>query len=259
MTQDKVLDKLSKIKAQMESEGAIGNEHAAQAFAAKLQELLLRHKLSIADVPGQVTSTKEPEIIEAFVQSSKDGFVRSGRRQAWSEVLATIVANAYSCRILISTKSNAIWFVGTVEDTKVAEFVFVKLWRLADNLAWTANRTYRKKLRDAGHGIGSGGNSGFRQAFLTGFVRRMRERLETERKEVLKDVTSTALVPLKTLDHAIEKYIAEKCTGPAAPTIQMGLDNVDGFRAGIKTANDVNLSQKGIEETENKKQIGGQK
>lgn len=256
MTTDKILDKLSKIKAQMESEGELGNEHAAQAFAAKLQELLLRHKLSIADVPGQVTSTKPPEIIETYVENSQDGFKYVGRRQSWSEVLASIVAAAYSCKILVTAKSNSIWFVGVSEDTKVAEFVFVKLWRLADKLAWTANRTYRKKLRDQGRGVGSGGNSGFRQAFLTGFVRRMRDRLEEQRAKILSTETSTALVPLKNLDMAISKFIDEKYPANLS-AVTLELENIDGYKAGIDTANKVDLNQKGVETTETKK-IGGE-
>jgi hypothetical protein len=50
MTQEKILDKLGKIKAHMESAQEIGNEAEAQAFAAMLQSLLLKHKLEMTDI-----------------------------------------------------------------------------------------------------------------------------------------------------------------------------------------------------------------
>jgi 1,6-anhydro-N-acetylmuramate kinase len=50
MTQEKILEKLGKIKAHMESAQEIGNEAEAQAFASMLQNLLTKHKLEMTDI-----------------------------------------------------------------------------------------------------------------------------------------------------------------------------------------------------------------
>ena len=63
MTDGKILEKLGKIKNHMESAKEIGNEAEAQAFAAMLQTLLLKHKLSLTDVE-YASEMKDEPIVE---------------------------------------------------------------------------------------------------------------------------------------------------------------------------------------------------
>ena len=66
MTQEKILEKLGKIKAMADSAKEIGNEAEAQAFAAMLQNLLLKHKLDMTDVQYGVHLQEEP-VEQSFV------------------------------------------------------------------------------------------------------------------------------------------------------------------------------------------------
>ena len=47
---EKILDKLGKIKAHMESAAEIGNVAEAQVFGVMLQNLLAKHKLEMTDI-----------------------------------------------------------------------------------------------------------------------------------------------------------------------------------------------------------------
>jgi hypothetical protein len=59
---EKILDKLGKIKAHMESAKEIGNEQEAEAFAGMLQQLLLKHKLEMTDIDYNREMQDEPII-----------------------------------------------------------------------------------------------------------------------------------------------------------------------------------------------------
>ena len=50
MTRDKMIDRIQKLLAHADSAKKLGNEEEAQAFAAKVNELLLKHKLSMSSV-----------------------------------------------------------------------------------------------------------------------------------------------------------------------------------------------------------------
>ena len=47
MEKESIISLLRKLMAQADGEKAVGNRAAAEAFAAKAQELLLKHKLTI--------------------------------------------------------------------------------------------------------------------------------------------------------------------------------------------------------------------
>lgn len=253
MTTEKVLSKLSKLHAHMESAKAIGSEKEAQAFSEKLQELLLAHKLSMADIPIGDARTKEEAIIEHRAEYAGTGVPLRSKRVGWMELLARIVAQAYNCAHLISLRSNQIWFVGTETDTKIAEFAFVTLTRLARNLGTRESGMYAARLRQQGlpH------QKGFRQAFLQGFCRRLQERLEESRRVVLSSSTALVIV-LDRQKAALAKHMNTLSGGRAGPPPRYNDSNVSGYSRGREVANTIDLGKKGISGTAtDKRQIGG--
>lgn len=92
-TIDKVIDKVQKLHAHAESAKKIGNEAEAQAFAAKVQELLTQYKLSMSDVEFARRDDEDP-IDQAEVNLTKHGFRTKQVRIEWQEMLAAVIGRS---------------------------------------------------------------------------------------------------------------------------------------------------------------------
>ena len=57
-TQEKVIDKIRKLNAMAEGAEKIGNRTEAEAFATKVQEMLLNHKLTMSMDEEQLSYQK---------------------------------------------------------------------------------------------------------------------------------------------------------------------------------------------------------
>ena len=131
MTLNNCIDKLRKIKAHSESAEKIGSMEEAETFAAMFQQLLLKHKLEATDLEFEEEEKDEP-IIEHVVEWQEIQF--GHKRVGWVERLASIVAEAHFCRILVRSGSSRITLVGRQSDMEIAEFMLVTLVRIADKL-----------------------------------------------------------------------------------------------------------------------------
>jgi hypothetical protein len=241
MTTDKVLDKLSKLKAAREGEAALGNSAAAEAFAEAINRLLIQHELSEVDIP--IGGVKDEPIIEQQVDLKQFGIKYSRVRIGWQEALARIVAPAHLCRFLVHSGSNFITFVGTREHVAVAEYAYGVLASAADRMSMKAREDWWKDECGGQH-LESGG---FRASWLSGFIGRIGERFREARKvEVAQAVnSSTALMRLDNALTRVSKHIGEKYKSKvrAAST---GGNSAAGYRAGRAAADQMKLGQKGV-------------
>jgi hypothetical protein len=243
MTTDKILDKLSKLKASRDGEKAIGNSAAAaEAFAEAINRLLLAHELSEVDIPVAGKLAEDP-IIEVSVNLESHNIKRTRVRIGWQEAMARIVAKAHLCKFLIHVGSNRITFVGTKANATVAEYAFGVLTSSADRMSWAAREEWWKEECGGQH-LESGN---FRAAWLHGFVTRIQERFdEARRKEVAATASSSmALVKLENALVRAQQYVSEKYTGKTAAA-HMGTGNSAGYRAGRQAADNMKLGQKGV-------------
>jgi len=250
---DKVLDKLAKLKAHMESAQQVSTEAEAQAFSAAIQRLLMEHKLTMADIPDPIThEVKEEPIVRHHVNLREHEIAQKKRRIAWQEKIAIIVSKAYYCSMLISLKSNDIWFVGTESDVKIAEFMYVKLVRL---LTTISEKEYvrafyeckaRGRVEDA---------RGFKESFLAGFCNRLKDRLEEEKHRVEDEATAacTSLVPLRTAETRVAQFMMQ--FGRAKSSTRMDLSNELGYTRGRSAADRINLSDRAISGQGSNKQL----
>lgn len=242
MTTDKILDKLSKLKAMQESEAAIGNSNAAEAFASMINAMLLKHELSMIDIPQ--IGAKEDPIVEVPVNHDVYNIKKTRVRIGWQEVLADVVARAHLCKYLIAAGTNKIWFVGTKSNATVAEYAYGVLASSADRMSMAAREQWWKEECGGVH-LKSGN---YRAAWLTGFIERIAERFaEARRKEV--QATGNSGMALIRLDQALVRaadYIKDnyKKKGPKAAQLGMGSD--DGYDAGRAAADRMSLG-KGLE------------
>lgn len=254
MTTEKILDKLAKLKAARDGEAKIGNQAAAEAFAEAINRLLIQHELSEADI--QMPAEQDP-IVEHFVtpMMMKEHGVKYGRsRIGWQEALASLVARAHLCRLLVHPGSNAVTFVGTKAHVTVAEYAFLVLVAAADRMSIQARHEWWRDV----HGGAHVESNGFRASWLSGFVRRIGERFEEARRaEVIAAAVgeSTALMCLNKALVRAGDYIDEKYKKKSAPT-KIGGANMDGYRAGRAAADKMKLGQRGVE-GKNVPKIGG--
>lgn len=272
MISDKLLQKLAKMKAQAEGAAAIGSEAEAQAFAQKLQELLLHHKIHMSDVEAINLEQEEP-ITEHFVDFKAGSIPFKKRRVEWSENLASVVAWAHFCRLLVHRGSNYITFVGRESDCQVAEYMFVTLHRAVDKIADEAYAAFTLECVDECAYCGAKKSScqqryhefepnwararGFRPSFVKAFVARLARRLYEHRDEAVKG-NSTALIRVQGAESAVVKYMKEKYDKKKAEEIGGERSvNYEGHRRGRAAADKVNLQANALTgDDQNVKKLG---
>jgi hypothetical protein len=250
MEQEKILDKLQKIKNMAEGAKAIGNEAEAQAFAAMLQQLMLKHKLSMTDIQYAAEMKDEPIVEQRaprMYKGNKQVYVEFPdvevvkRRRLWAEELAMVIAEAYASRILVTEGWSMITFVGHKSNVQIAEYLFLTLLRSADKMSNTAAKSFRAKYRSEVGGAGMTPN-GYRESWLDGFVTRIAQRLREERDQFGKKADQcTALVRVNKEAIAVKAYIDGKHAKMAKSLNQGKNFNPAGWAEGKKAANDMNI------------------
>ena len=248
---EKILDKLSKLKAAREGEAALGNSAAAEAFAEAINRLLIQHELSEVDIP--VGGVKDEPIVEQLVDLKQFGIKHSRVRIGWQEALARIVAQAHLCKFLVATGSNFITFVGTREHVAVAEYAYGVLASAADRMSFAAREQWWKDECGGQHLE----SNGFRGSWLSGFIGRIGERFKEARKAEVAQAanSSTALMRLDNALVRVQKHVDEKYKRKVAGT-SMGGNNAAGYRAGRAAADQMKIRQRGVGSSSTK-QIGG--
>jgi hypothetical protein len=199
---EKMIDKIRKLQAHSDSAHTIGNEAEAQAFAAKVQELLTAYKLSQADI-GSGVEPDEPVNVTQF--GWKDlGLKARNKRVAWVERLASHVGKAYYCEfVIVARYGNIGYYVGTETDRQVAIFMFITLARFLHDLANREARRYHYEQWKAAGSSATGAipeeAHGFKAGFITGFIKRLWERFDDEiRPKTVQDNSKvTAIVLLR--------------------------------------------------------------
>ena len=247
MTQEKILDKLAKLKAAQEGEAKIGNTAAAEAFASMINKMLLQHELSMSDVEMRTQAVDDP-IVQLRVDLASYGIKGVRARVGWQEALARIVAQANLCKFLVTPGSNVIHFVGTKAHTVVAEYAFGILTSSADRMSKDARDAYWREHRDDADFV----SGNYRAAWIMGFTSRIAERFAEARREEVRAAgantpggSSTALVRLDQALVRAQDYIDNKFGGAKAAPTRMGFGISVGREAGRAAADKMHLG-KGI-------------
>lgn len=248
----KVIDKLVKLQAQQQSESAIGNSAAAEAFAGMINKMLIEHELNPSDIDYARVTDKDP-IVEITVDLSKYRIERKKSRIAWQETLARVVANAHLCSFLIRTGSNSITFVGTKSHATVAEYVFGTLVPAVNTMA--THEYWRFRAPFKGKGNDESATHGFKASWIAAFITRVNERFEEARKaavtQAAADVPNGASVAMIRLDGAlvkVRKYVDDKFKarrGVSALALERGR-NSEGAARGRAAADKMAIGRRGV-------------
>jgi hypothetical protein len=237
MTQDKLLDKLRKLKAHADSAEKIGNSAEAEAFASMFQKLLLDHKLEMSDIEFEEMERTE-KVEKHWVDYSKYGIKVKNQRILWMERLAGVIARAHFCRILVHPGRNYITLVGRKDDIAVAEYMYVTLVRLADRMSYLEYGKYNREcMRLYGNATKA---HGFREAWLQAFILRLAERYEQA-----KQAAEAQCVALVRLDTAVDDFINTMRDGkPAKKAGALSTHtafNREGSKRGTEAADNIDL------------------
>jgi hypothetical protein len=228
-----VMDKLQKLIAHEKSARAIGNIAEAEAFAAKVAELLFKHNLSMSDVEIKEQEINEP-IDREYVRGEKG-------RSVWMEMLAQAVATSCFCRHMIIGGTSTQIFVGRTSDRQAAGALYRHLIGCAVSLVNAEKRKLRdhnphtdpRRRQKYAHEFG--------RSYLLGFASAVSKRLEAERRQLETQTQGgTALVLRK--NAALDRWWAEReDTFRDSRGLSVNLRNGDGFSRGVAAGNSINL------------------
>lgn len=207
---DVITQKLVKLLTHARGAEAIGNAAEAAAFAAKAQELLDKHELTMSDVEYAAIQKEDPISEANAVRASKPSKVRI----KWQEDLADIVARGHHCRIVLVWRGgNRFYFVGRESHRALAEHVYVQLVDFAEAQSYRDYATQWQERKRAGYGKGERTDPGFRAAWYRGFNQAISERMREQRRETERKARAEghglALIRLDNADQAVQRYMKE--------------------------------------------------
>lgn len=214
-----VHERIRKLIAHAESARTIGNIAEAQAFAAKVQKMLLDHKLTMSDV-----ETAEQPVAHQVGEPSRV----YKRAQVWSTHLGSAVARSCFCRVIEMTGTSRLIFVGREQDRLIA----ISMWRFLIDIAIgfaAKDGPILKRLRPKMPPVK------IRASFLMGFAAAIHARLASERAAEITATGNAAIVLVQKEGAALQLYIDEsfKTQHKKSKPIRQSLAFNAGFARGM--------------------------
>ena len=239
---ERVVDRLKKMLRHAESAKEIGSEEEAQAFAAKIQELLSLHKIELSEVEYRKLDEVDP-VVHKLVDFGSAGIPIRKRRIEWQEELALIVCQAYFCKVIVIGGTSNLYFAGRGLDLEAAEKTFLYLARVARSIAEKQYMKFFHECRKAGNVEAA---RGFIRSYLVGFTTRLAERYEEERQRIKAEhaASGTALVRLTDALTAVGDYVQRTMKTKKAPFLMgSGIENEHGYKRGRQDAEAIPIGQ----------------
>jgi len=236
---EKAITLIKKLLAKAASAEKIGNAHEAAAFAAKANELLLKHKLEMTEVEAADLVSADDVIGQDWVDSAEAAGMRSSRsRSAWLESLASGIVRAHFCRILVVPGSKQINFVGKSIDRQLAVYLFRVLAANGHRLATLHERKVRTEAARRGWPMPERP----RNSFLLGYVAEIQNRLAALRAEVEKRGGQHAVVRFDAATKAVDAWLKANIETFAAGGLKRRVHDAGSYDAGKKAGKEANLN-----------------
>ncbi len=245
MSNEKKIDKIMKLLNMQKSAEEIGNTEEALAFGARAQELMLRYKIEMSDI--EVHANQEDDIkIEAIFADE-----RGRKRKAWREMLAGIIANAFSCRILVRPGTSALGLVGNTMNRRVAVFMISHLCEFVEQRSLKEYDMFYAHVAQHGQPERA---KGFRKSWITGFMGQLAFRYEERAQALMRaesaSVQERALAVVNNERLKVNEFLDNLGTHAADSLDGISSENSEGMHYGAHAATEVNLEANGIEQKE---------
>lgn len=223
-----VIDKIQALKRLSENASATPAE--AASAAARIQELLIKHKLSEADIGlGD----------EEEIKRHEDPLWQSKNYSRWRSALASGIAHLNACRVLRSKTNSGTKFsiVGKATDVEVVRHLFAYVVREIERHA----RTYLSV--SSGRPNAKMRGSSYRLGFVDSVLSKLEAQKNQTRAEAEANGQSRGLIRLDQDDAAIEawvkaqshlKHVTPKAVGVESNSFREG--QLDGSKLAIRSA-----------------------
>jgi hypothetical protein len=201
-----IIAKVRKLLRHGDSAQNIGNLEEAQAFAAKAQELMFKHKIEMSAIEAEEYLLNEP-ITEASVDS-RDFGIKATKRIGWWAVLINGLAKAYFCRAIGHTYAgNNMRNTYTVHGRETDRKEMLEMLRyLTDAVMEMAEVSARNQFTRIGFSV----PPAWRNSFKLGFANAVYNRMEEDRKNQTKKLEASneqGLVFIGRLEAEMDEYI----------------------------------------------------
>ncbi len=174
-SEDRIIDKIGKLLAQAEG---TTNEHEADAFVSRAQELATAYAVDLELARSRQAARRLRSAEEAFEQRTVAIGKRGRRGNRQLVMLYVVVAAANDVLVNVAQDSTFVIGFGYAEDLEVVE----RLWAsLATQMAGAAGR----RLRDGEHQAAGVAAVSWRLSFYEGWLHAVQTRLEQARARVL--------------------------------------------------------------------------
>lgn len=260
-----IKEKLQKLMVKADSAKEIGNAAEAAAFSAKVNDLLTKYNLEMADIEF----SKEDEVIA----DDQKGLILLNKTGRWTSRLLSTLCNYNYCKCVYHTfgrsKEMCVTIIGKKENVEVVRFLYDILKSQLEKIAKNEWRLYMKdiqlKILAARQEVLTESSKmtenmvkkpwkyfksvmnrqAFYKSFFLGAVVGVNERLESEMKkaEVTYGEKVTALVRVN--DAQIERFIAEK------------FGKLGGFKKAKSISINSSVYEKGLEAGKNASMVKG--
>lgn len=218
------------------------NQHEAEAFAAKAQELATRHKLEITEIAWDQEAGSVQTVGHEIWSPTDHGLKHKKARSLWKITLAEIVAQYNECAILTFRGSNKLWVSGAPQDRQVFSYVYAYLYREIESGVNRDYQRYRAEcVREYGEWEAKQMIKGYRASWRQGFLSAIRKRFSEDRDRLLSEYeTGTALVRLKDQLQKAKEYATAHSSGRSSymqgRRAGNGVGSSDGASAGQKVS-----------------------
>jgi hypothetical protein len=235
-------EKLKKLIAHEQSARNIGSLSEAEIFAAKIQEMLLTHKLSLDEIELEAEEHNEP-IGEEYVHADDTDHLYRDHSQAKMGPLANVIANAFFCRVIYH--GTSIVFIGRETNRRAVIDLYKLLVAICVRSFPDDLKVYKKSVRfQFDYGSARQKEIAFKNGYFIGFTRTIQMRFLAQQKQTALPSGEKGLVLIKKMDTDIENHMSslslrqKKSTG-------LSINNA-GMSAGDNRARDVSLTSKAL-------------
>lgn len=239
MGTEKILDKIKKlIKKQVSSE-EIGSTAEAEIFAAKVQELLAKHNLEIAQI--NLEEDKESDdVIEEYMNSMLPTI---GGKSAFDILFPIAKFNWCHVYTFGNRSRNKMGIFGTAENVEICQYIYSIVSKVFIKECKLKYQNYvDRKLYILDRKTKPVGYDTFARSFMKGAGMGLHAKLKEERRK-FESQNEKAGAIIKMNDVAIKFYIDDKFGGAGQARRVRQHDNGGALSQGYRTGREVSISQ----------------
>lgn len=218
---EKILDKIQKLLAMATSP----NELEAASFAAKAQEFMLKHRISLKEVEGASVGTDG-----GFERLNVPMGVNKWRPFHWCMSIMLAVADTFQCKVLYNAPGRTFTVIGTSTNAAVVQEIYHWLFRQVHRLSLEHLRIMKT------------GSMKVKNNFLRGCANRVAARMRTEYSKLV-EVHPEAKALITQDMTRIEEFITASYPNLKKGTQSKKISDWTSFSAGQSAGDRVRLKK----------------